>query len=438
MPDDDSPVSSAVTETTTIDTGADKETTESINSAFDDFWKQEDEKTEGAPSAPGDGAAQETKEPMRDPKPDKPETKEREPETSPPETKEYTDEEIDRLALTHENNRPAAIEGFKQLKSGWKAERAKAIAASERADKAERELAEARQNSWTPETKADYEHALSVRRKFDFLSDPEFQARFHNPITQKYQELLNETVGYLPDKKLALEWAQEVAGRFKPDDPEVGKNWWNHDVLAKVPNEIDRESLRQGVANLFRMQRERDEEIHRRTNDKSAYDNWEKERKELQEKHDRQEIIAEIAIQEQKLKEIFKKDVAGAKTKEEREAIEAHNERYDRLNADFQQILIDLTKNGARAMVRAAIESTRGKYIESEYTKLEKEFKAAKAERDQLRSELDKIQGSRRKISHTTGTPPAGSSKEKNGQGLTLKGLDVRESFKDFDWKDGS
>jgi hypothetical protein len=100
MPDDDSPVSSAVTETTTIDTGADKETTESITSAFDDFWKQEDEKTEGAPSAPGDGAAQETKEPRRETKPDKPETKERESETSPPETKEYTDEEIDRLALT--------------------------------------------------------------------------------------------------------------------------------------------------------------------------------------------------------------------------------------------------------------------------------------------------------------------------------------------------
>ena len=71
----DEPVSTTVTETTSVDTGVDKATVESLNQQFEDFWAGEDAKEEGAPAAPGEGAGQETKET----KPDKTDKTDKEP-----------------------------------------------------------------------------------------------------------------------------------------------------------------------------------------------------------------------------------------------------------------------------------------------------------------------------------------------------------------------
>ena len=435
MPDDDPPLntSTTVTETVTTDTGADKETADSLDADFKDFWKEEDNKQDGAPEAPGDGAAQETRE-TKAPKPETKETRTETPEAKP-ETKEYSDDEIDKLALT-KTDRPEAIEDFKQLKTIIKAERSRAKAEAERASKAERELAEARQNSWTPETRADYEHAVAVRRKFDFASDPEFIQKFSAPVEQTFHKILNKTVDLLPDRNAAAAWAKYISENYTPD--QLDANWWEDSVIAKVPNEVKKAALRASVGDLVRMQEERDTEIHRRSNDKSAFDNWVKERDLSRSQQEVKEVMDEIGIQEQKIKEILKKDPDQAKTKEEREAIEKHNERFEKLNGHFQDVMKDLSFNGARARVRAAVQATKAEYVEGEFKNLEKEFKSVKAERDQLKAELDKIQGARRKISHTTGTPPASSGKDKNGQGLSIKNLDVRESFKNFNWGDGN
>ena len=434
--DDDPPLSSTVTETVTTDTGVDKATAESLNSQFEDFWKEEDAKTEGAPSAPGDGAAQETKEAKTETKRAKPETPEPKVETPKPitETKEYSDDDIDNLALT-KSDRPEAIEDFKQLKAGWKAERARAKAEAERAAKLEQDLAEARKNALTPEVKADYEHAAAIRRKFDFASDPDFVAKFHQPVHNTFQNVLDEAVQALPDRAAAQAWAKYIAENYSPDA--LDKNWWNHSVIDKVPDEMDRAALRQSVTNLLKMQKERDTEINRRTNDKSAFDNWIKEKTEHTAQRVSEEIMSEIAIQEKKIQEVLKRDPATAKNAAEREAIEKHNERFETLNSYFQTTMKDLSANGPKAWVRASVEATRAQYIEGEYKKLETELKSTKAERDQLRTELEKIAGARRKISHTTGTPPASSSKDKNG-GLSIKDLDVRKSFEKFDWGDGT
>lgn len=435
---DDEPVSTTIPETVTTDTGADKQTADSLEADFKDFWREEDSKTDGAPAAPGDGASQETKEPKRETRPAEGDTKQPGDDTPEPkpETKEYSDEDIERLALTKKHS-PEALEDFKQLKNIIKSERARAKAETERASRAEKDLAEARQNSWTPETKADYEHAAAVRRKFDFANDPEFQARFHAPITQTYHGILNEAINMLPDRNAATAWARYIAENYVPE--QLDKNWWNHSVLEKIPDEMDRDLLRTKVNRLREMQQERDSEVERRTNDKSAFENWNKEKNQRTEQWTRKEVMEEIGVQEQKVKEILRKDPATAKTKEEREAIDKHNERFEKLNGHFQDTMKDLTFNGPRAWVRAAVQATRAEYVEGEFKNLEKEFKSVKAERDQLKAELDKIGGARRRISHTTGTPPTSSGKEKSSNnGLSIKNLDVRDSFKNFDWGDGS
>ena len=436
MPDE--PVSTSVPETVTTDTGADKQTAESLEADFKDFWKEEDSKSEGAPSAPGDGAAQETRESKPETRRSKTETPEptRETETPIPETKEYTDDDIDKLE-TPQHWKPEVVEQVKNIKELWKADRAKAKAEADRASKAEKELAEARQNSWTPEAKADYEHAAAVRRKFDYANDPEFKAKFNAPIQQTYHGILNEAIGMLPDRNAATAWARYIAENYVPE--QLDKNWWNHSVLEKIPDEMDRDLLRTKVNRLREMQQERDTEVERRTNDKSAFENWNKEKNERTEQWTRKEVMDEIGIQEQKIKEILKKDPSTAKTKEEREAIEAHNERFEKLNGHFQETMKDLTFNGPRAWVRAAVQATRAEYMEGEYKKVEAELKSIKTERDQLKKELDKISGARRRIAHTSGTPPTPSGKEKSSNGsLSIKDLDVRNSFKNFDWGDGN
>jgi predicted nucleic acid-binding Zn-ribbon protein len=150
--------------------------------------------------------------------------------------------------------------------------------------------------------------------------------------------------------------------------------------------------------------------------------------------------MSEIGIQEKRIQQVLPRDITQAKTTEERKAIEAHNERFENLNKFFRSTMEDLSKHGPKAWVRASVEATRAMLLETEYKEMEQELKSTKAERDQFKAELDKITGARRKISHTSGTPPVASNngKKQTGDGLSIKNLDVRDSFKNFDWGDNS
>jgi hypothetical protein len=440
MAEDNPPISTDVPETVTVDTQADKATIDSLNKDFADFWKEADAKEAApdAPEAPGEGAAQETKEsktPAKESEEPEAPAKPLETPVKTPAPKEYSDEEIDKFALTNKDVRPEAIENFKQLRAGWKAERAKAKAEAERAAKLETELIQARQNAWTPEAKADYEHAAAIRRRFDFASDPEFIQRFHQPILNTFDQVLEEAVGVLPDRQAAIEWANYIKQNYKPDA--LDRNWWLNSVVAKVPNELDRSTLLSSVTQLLRMQKERDGELQRRTGDQAAFDNWIQEKTNFTAQRVQEEIMSEIGVQEKRIQEVLPRDPEAAKTSEERKAIEAHNERFTRLNKYFTDTMKDLSQHGPKAWVRASVEATRSMILEEHIKEIESELKSAKTERDQYKSELEKIQGVRRRISHTTGTPPTPSGqKPKIDGGLSIKNLDVRRAFDDYQWGD--
>jgi hypothetical protein len=428
-----------VPETTTIDTGADAKTIGDLNKEFSDFWAEEDkaEETQStAPSAPDTGAGQETRETKQAPAPKgegKPDKAEPSPKAETPKgeaPKEFTDTEIDQLALPSHVH-PNLQADFKTVKEHWKADRARIKTMESQAAQLRSDLATARQNAWTPEQKADYEHASTIRRRFDVASDPEFAARFHAPIQSRFDAVLEEAVSVLPDRAAASAWANGIRQNYSPD--QLDKQWWLNSVLAKVPGELERQALLGSVTDLLKLQRERDTELHRLTQDKSAYDNWRQEKTAADQERIKSEIMSEIGVQEKQLGDVLPRDVETAKTAEERNAIEAHNERFTRLNKHFVDTMQDISNIGPRAWVRASVAATRAMFMEEEYHKLEEEHKSIKAERDQLRSELDRIAGARRKISQTTGTPPAAGGKP--SQGLSIKSLDVRKSFDDY-WRE--
>jgi hypothetical protein len=325
--------------------------------------------------------------------------------------------------------RPDHIQQFSQIKEALTAERARRKLEAERTKTVEAQLNEARQNAWTPEQKADYEHAAQVRRRFDFVSDPEFLQRFHAPVQQGFESVLEEAVEALPDKAAARQWADYIKQNYRPD--QLDKDWWLNSVAAKVPNELERTQLLNSITQLRHMQRERDNEISRRTNDKSSFDNWINEKAQFTHQRVQEEIMSEIGTQEQRLAEIMPRDIASAKTNEERQAIEAHNDRFNRLNQKFQGFMKDISANGPRGWVRASVEATRALLLDEEYKSLASELKSVKAERDQLKKEIDKITGARRKLANTTGTPTPSANKNGN---LSVKNLDVRQAFEKFDW----
>lgn len=439
MPDNP-PVSSTVPETVTIDTGADKESLGDLTKTFDDFWAEKDSETTttDAPPAPGaDGAAQETRtaEPKPTPEP-KPEPKPTEPKL--PEPLAVTDDDIEKMQLRSGTvpARPEAQEQFKNMKAMWLADRARAQAEAEKAKQLEAQLAEARTNQLTPEIRADYEHAAQIRRRFDFISDPEFIKKYHVPVRDQFETIIDEVVPMLPDRGAAQEWANIIKGNYQPDG--LSRDWWVQSVVNKVPNDLDRATLLNSISKLVGLQKERDTEISRRTSDKSSFENWVNEKTTFTQQRVQQEIMAEIGEQEKRIQEVLPRDVSIAKTADERKAIEAHNERFTKLNTFFQNTMKDISAHGPRAWVRASVEATRAQLLEGFNTELQTELKATKAERDRLKTELDKINGVRRKIAHTTGTQPSSGVDKKSGPngGLSIKDLsDPRKAF-DQHWAD--
>lgn len=425
---DDPPISTTVPETTTVQTGVDAETLGNINEVFSDFWKEQDsgEPTGNAPAAPGEGgAAQETR-PEKEPEP-KPES-----ELPPPSdaagAKELSDEEIDKMAL-RETSRPEEVANFKQIKELLKTERARLREAQAARAKFEQDLAEARAQAMTPEVRADYEHAASIRRQFDFASDPEFVSRYQTPIRSQYESILDEAVQALPDQQAAREWADHMKQNYTPE--QLNRAWWHDKVLAKIPDEMDRTSLLSSVTQLLRLQKERDGEIQKHATDKGAFDQWVNNKVNTTSQRVTDEILSEIREREKVIQDYLPRNEEDAKTDQERVAIKEHNNRFNALNEHFKTQLHDVAKNGPRAWVRACIESTRAKILDENFKNLEKEHKTVLAERDKYKAELEKLVGARRKLSSTTGTPPASS---KPSSGLSIKDLDVRKSFDKFDW----
>jgi len=452
MPDDNPPISTTVPETTTIDTGADPESIATLKASFEDFWKDQDQgqPEPKAPAAPG--PAQETK-PVKEAAPpatEKVEAKverviqprEKSPVAESP--KEYTDDEIDAITLIP-GQRPEIYDQFKSVKDKWKADRALLRTQEERHKAIEAQLAEARVNQLTPELKADYEHAAGIRRRVDFFSDPEFQNKFQVPLIKQYHDILDEAGSMLDDPREGARWAAEVKANWQTPDTlgdtmEKQRQWWSYSVIAKIPDPMNQQQIIAQVNKLYGMQKDRNAELYKHTSDQGSYDNLIKERKANTDKWTQDEIVAESKVQEARFKEYLPRDVSSAKTKEERAAIEEHNDRFQKLNQIFINTLQDQLTNGPKAWVRAAVETARTQLALSENAQLAERNKYLEGEVARLQTDLDKIMGARRKLAQTSGTTPTptGTKASQNGQGLSLSDLDVRKSFRNFDWGDGS
>lgn len=432
----------APTETVAIDTGADPESLRRLNDSFADFWKETDDK-EAAPPVPEPTPVKETAK-----APDKPAGIEvqldskPEPETplaktAPEPAKEIPEADIEKMELpsdaTHDSR-----QHFKRIKELWISDRKRLAEEQNRAKELENQLSQARENLLTPELKADYEHAVQIRRKFDVSSDPQFISRYDRPIEKQFHAILEEAVQALPNREAAIKWAEDIKNNYGPHKPaheRLTREWWLNSVVNKVSDDLERDSLLSSVKDLLKLQRERGQELVRLSENQEVYQNFKEENDKQAQIQLEAQIKAEIAAQEERIREVLPVDVSQAKTTEERKAMEDHNQRFKTLNERFMSSMTDLTRNGPRAWVRASIAATRAFMMEEKISSLQKDLNDTRSERDQLKKDLEKIGSARRKIAHTFGTPAAADAK-KNGQGLSIKELsDPRKSMASY-WEE--
>jgi hypothetical protein len=425
-------------ETVTVDTGADPESIRRLNDSFADFWKETDDKDkEAAPPAPEPAPAKETAKALEKPVgievqlDSKPEVETSPAKTAPEPSKEIPEADIEKMELpsdaTHESR-----QHFKRIKELWISDKKRLAEEQHRAKELEIQLSQARENLLTPELKADYEHAVQIRRKFDVSSDPEFVNRYDRPIEKQFHAILEEAVQALPDRQEAIKWAEDIKNRYGPDKPaheRLTRDWWLNSVVNRVSNDLERDSLLSSVKDLLRLQRDRGQELARLSENQEAYHNFKQENDKQAQIQLEGQIKAEIAAQEARIKEVLPVDVSQAKTTEERKAMEEHNQRFKDINERFMSSMTDLTRNGPRAWVRASIELTRTHMMEEKISSLQKDLNDTRSERDQLKKDLEKISSARRKISNTYGTHSSADTK-KNGQGMSIKELsDPRKSM---------
>jgi hypothetical protein len=421
MPDNP-PISTTVPETVSVDLGVNKEQLGSLDSDFKDFWDEQDSKSdlikEPKKEEPPPAPAQETTKSIVEDRPAK----------EPPEI------DIEKLELEPGEFKPSQehVAQFKKIKDFWIADKKRAEELRKEVDKLSAELTDAKNNAWTPETKADYEHASQIRRQFDYITDPEFQKKYQEPVRNQFDKILNQAIDFLADRNAAIRWVNEdiKAKNYGPDS--LNRDWWFNSVVAHVPNPENRRTLGNSVDKLLDLQKERDAEIYRNTNDKSSYDNFISQRDALTNERTQQEIMAEIEVQKPRFADFLPVDVSKSKTSDERAAMEAHNERFNKLNSAFMDQIKDLAQNGPRAWVRAAATKSQTMIMNDQIINLEKEVKELKSERDKYKTELEKITGARRRLAQSSGSQPSAEVK-KNGQALSLKDLaDPRKSMEDF------
>jgi hypothetical protein len=107
------------------------------------------------------------------------------------------------------------------------------------------------------------------------------------------------------------------------------------------------------------------------------------------------------------------KDVALAKTTQERSAWEAHNKAYKEFEDIFQKALTDAATQGPRGMTRIAVQAVLAEKYKRENESLSTQLKKAQAELRSAQDELNKIAGVRSKATSGSGASAAAKSADK-------------------------
>lgn len=341
------------------------------------------------------------------------------------------DEELDKLQL-HPDSRPETVASFRDVRGMLKVERKLAGQLRERVEKAESELAKARSTARPvndPEVQKELEDLRTFRTRHQVFDDTGYQQQFEQPVRTIFDDVIKDIKGLAPDQAQAEEWERQIRAAG-PD--RLDRNYWNEGVLQQCSDPLHKERLVRKISllldaqekrNNFRAQMASEPDAYERFRNQQAADYWQGFTTEAED--EAKKIIPGLG------EWASPKDIALAKTAQERSAWEAHNKTYKEYEDVFQKALTDAATQGPRGMTRIAVQAVLAEKYKRDVDTLTNQLKKAQAELRVAQDELNKIAGVRAKVSQASGASSAAKSEEKPRRRL---GESVEEAFAKHDW----
>jgi hypothetical protein len=342
------------------------------------------------------------------------------------------DEELDKLRL-HEDSRPETVTVFKQIRGMLKTERKLAKELRERVEKAETELTTARSTVRPvndPEVQKELETLRSFRTKHQVFDDSGYQMQYEQPVRTLFDEVVADVKKLAPDQAQAAEWEKQMRA-VGPD--RLDRNYWNEGVINQCADPINKERLVRKISLLLDAQDKRNDFRQKMATEPEAFEQFR-----TQQASDYWGTFTSEA--EDEAKKIIPtlgdwaspRDIALAKTAQERTAAEAHNKVYKEFEDVFQKALTDAATQGPRGMTRVAVQAVLAEKYKRENETLSTQLKKAQAELRVAQDELNKIAGARSTVNKSSGASAAvksGSEKPK-----AKLGQSVEEAFAQHNW----
>lgn len=341
------------------------------------------------------------------------------------------DEELDKLRL-HADSRPETVTVFRQIRGMLKTERKLAKELRERVEKSEAELNTARSTVRPvndPTVQKELEDLRSFRTKHQVFDDSGYQQQFEQPVRTLFDDIVSDVKKLAPDQTQADEWEKQIRAAG-PD--RLDRNYWNEGVIQQCTDPINKERLVRKISMLLEAQDKRNDFRQKMATEPDAFERFRVEQAADYWKGFTTEAEDEAKKLIPNLGEwASPKDIALAKTAQERTAWEAHNKLYKEYEEVFQKALTDAATQGPRGMTRIAVQAVLAEKYKRDNDTLAAKNKKLEAELKIAQDELNKIAGVRSTVSKSSGASSAAKNSEKPKPKL---GQSVEDAFAQHNW----
>lgn len=267
-----------------------------------------------------------------------------------PDPEKLGDDELDAIQL-RPNVHPKTKGEFHQLKVKTKDYKDKYFAANKELETVKTEVAQLKAsgaNPADPAIQAKLQKAEEIIRAAQLPESSEFKEKFAVPLNQKWSRVVDDLADILSrggnrqDEKL-VEFHKQLLS-LGPDAPALDKAWWNNQINA-LSDEDDKLDLRAQLREITVLRRERDRFVREQGSDPERFQKFqEQEWKGYQERYNNEvrQAVNQLA-DELGVKDIVApKDLAAAKTEEEKKAFESHNKRFEDHTRIFAEAIQDI------------------------------------------------------------------------------------------------
>lgn len=341
------------------------------------------------------------------------------------------DEELDKLRL-HPDSRPETVTVFRQIRGMLKTERKLAKELRERVEKSEAELTTARSTVRPvndPTVQKELEDLRSFRTKHQVFDDSGYQQQYEQPVRTLFDDIVADVKKLAPDQAQADEWEKQIRAAG-PD--RLDRNYWNEGVIQQCGDPINKERLVRKISLLLEAQDKRNDFRQKMATEPDAFERFRNEQASdywkgftTEAEDEAKKIIPTLG------EWASPKDVALAKTAQERTSWEAHNKVYKEFEEVFQKALTDAATQGPRGMTRVAVQAVLAEKYKRDNDTLAARNKKLEAELKIAQDELNKIAGVRSTVNKSSGASSTAKSADKPKPKL---GQSVEDAFAQHNW----